>query len=728
MLLWGPVWAFPAPAGAASPSAEVKFLPGLLLPPEPRLLSGRAWLITEGLDPRIYLDERGLKAGVGIEPRGQGFRLQAVGAGAAALIPYRNPAAKFSRTILISRDKGRLPFQCGPHLNVNPKDPDHIVVVMMDYNFPGIASYVSIDGGATWEGPHQLKISRGAITGVGDPVVAFDREGHAYAAHMSLDLKYFLVGRLIGAAAVFNIEVTRSPDGGFSWEETVTASPGFVVTQSLLAEGERPRGEVEVVLQDKPWLTVGPDPQDPDKDIIYLTYTSFIERWQLLWIDEVPVLDLVEEQSVIELVRSEDGGQTWSSPVQVSPRVRIRGKGEVPLRVVQGSQPLVAPDGTLYVAWFDSTDDGVWEGKAEIWVASSQDGGRTFSSPRLATTLLETGFSPRVASFRLWGTGFPQMAAGPEGEIYIAYTSRPPDNPEDEGDVFVVRSFDGGKTWERRVRVNDDDTGRMQFFPAISVAPDGTVHVIWGDMRDDPTELSYHIYWSSSKDRGKTWELNSRVSDFPSNPNFAFPYGRYIGDYFTVKATEDDVYIAWADSRLGQLGTYNQKIGFARKKLLPAPSIFISPPSGPAGRDVTIRGHNFQPDLDIFVEIGGVIVATGRTDEDGTFSLKLFIPVTGEGASTVAVKDISGNVATASFFTEFGFDSFRKELDKIEERLAKMEAASPLPSPGPGAGAETPEESAGTGTGINWLVIALASALGLALAALVLLRLYPRRR
>jgi len=688
-------------------------MPELLLPSQPELLSGQAWLMVTGQDPGLRLNYR-FGDGIGEPPE---VKMQAVGPAGAALIPYRSPAAKFSRTILLSRDTGRLPYQCGPHLAVHPKDPDHIVTVLMDYNFPGVVSYMSIDGGATWDGPHQPKIPRGEFTGVGDPAVAFDRNGNSYACQMSVRIDDFRLGNLVGSALVASIPVSYSTDGGTSWEETVLASRGGAEARAFLsAAEERLRGEVWVSFLDKPWISIGPNPEEPGKDIIYVTYTNFIDRWRLLWMDELPVLDIVEEQSVIEVVRSEDGGLTWSRPTQVSPRVYIRGEEGFVRRVVQGSQPIVASDGTLYVAWFDSTTDGVWRGVAEIWVASSKDKGRTFSQPRLADKFLEVGFRPRSASFRLWGTGFPQMAIGPEGEVYVVYSAYPSDNPEDGGDIFLVRSLDGGRTWERRVRVNDDETGRRQFFPAIAVDPEGTLRMIWGDTRDDPGELYYHIYYSYSKDGGQTWELNSRVSDFPSNPNFAFPRGRYIGDYFAIKATSEDVYITWADSRLGEVGGTNQKIGFARKRLMPVPSIFISPPSGPAGRDIIIQGHHFQPESEVFVEVGGVITATGRTAEDGTLSIPIFAPVSGEGARPVVVKDISGNVATASFFTEFGFDSFQKSISDLEGRLAEVgEQGVPATTEAPGEA-------------FAWQLGALVGALAGALGALAVVLYRTRAR
>ena len=696
----------PFAANAEEPLSGQRLTPELLVTPKPELLSGRPWLVLTGQDPALYVDPRIGGGGVWEPPE---VKLQAVGGGAAALIPYRDPAAKFSRTILLSRDVGRLPYQCWPNLAVHPKDPDHIVAVLVDYNFPGISSYVSIDAGATWEGPHQPRIPRGELTGVGDPAVVFDRKGNSYACQMSVRIDEFRLGNLVGSALVASIPVSYSTDGGVTWEETVLAAWGGVEARAFLpAAGERLAGEVWVSFKDKPWISVGPNTEKPDQDTIYVTYTNFIDRWELRWMDEIPVLTIVEEQSVIEVVCSEDGGLTWSRPVQVSPRVYMRGEEELLQRVVQGSQPMVAPDGTLYVAWFDSTTDGTWSGVGEIWVATSKDQGRTFDQPRLVDKFLEVGFWPRSASFRLWGTGFPQMAIGTEGEVYIAYVGHPSDNPEDGGDVFVVCSLDGGRTWQRRVRVNDDGSGRPQFFPSITVDPVGALHMIWGDTRNDPAELLYHIYYSCSEDQGETWELNSRVSDFPSNPNFAFPRGQYIGDCFAIKATKEDVYIAWADSRLGELGGLNQKIGFARKRLMPAASIYISPPSGPAGRDITINGHNFQPESEIFVEVGGVLTATGRTTEDGIFSIMIFAPISGEGARSVVVKDISGNVATASFYTEFGFDTLKQSVSNLEGRLVEVDEPGTTPEAKPESAAEFPW----------WLVIVLAAALAVTLSAL----------
>ncbi len=641
------------------------------------MLSGRMWLITSGLDPSLGIGLGGVKEA----PPGSagGSPAQQAGGGGSALVPYRDPSARFSRNILIPSDFSQSTFQTEPSIAIDPKDPDHILVGMIDYNFPNMVSYSSIDGGATWGGPDAAKYPRQDLGAAGDPIVAFDRNGTAYYAFISLDIEEYTVGPLLGSAIVSAISVSRSADGGLTWADPVHSSRSSLETTTLPSgQDGRPRGEIESDFLDKPWMAIGRHPDEPEKDVIYVAYTRFISTATIFWIDELPFLGNSELQTVIEFVKSEDGGLTWSDPLEVSPRARYTilfnpiTQEEVTQatnvrQVVQGPDVAVAPDGTVYVAWLDTTGDDSFEGVAEIYVRRSDDAGDSFETRRRASGFQEPGFRARNAVFRSWASAFPKLGVGANGEVYVLWVAIPTDDPEDDGDVFAVTSTDRGRTWDRRVIVNDDETSTFQFFPEVSVSPNGTLHAMWGDFRDDPIRVSYHIYYASSEDGGKTWTRNSRVTDFPSNPNKAFPGGRFIGDYFAIEATDDEVYMVWADARLGEFGPVNQKIAFARKRLMPSPAVFLSPPSGPAGKDIVVQGFNFQPDRNVFLEVAGVIVSTARTQDDGRFSAQIFVPISGQGAHSVRAIEESGNVATSSFFMDFGFDSLQDATDKLDE-------------------------------------------------------------
>ena len=669
-----------------------------LLGPASGVLSGQAWLMAAGGgDPgaaAVADADQLLGPGLGVEASSS--RTQAAGAGAP--VPFRDPGPAFSRNILVTRDFGQSPFQTEPHIEANPDDPEHLVLGVIDYAFPSMSAYVSFDGGERWEGPNQVPYLLKDLGAGGDPVVAFDREGNVYMNFISIGIDEFNLGPIEVAAQVSSIAVARSEDDGFTWPTQISSARSRVDTDGLETDRfGRLRGIVDLSFLDKPWMAIGPHPDEPETDVIYVTYTNFDISYEILYIGEIPNLLPTEMRTSIELVKSEDGGRTWTDPVAVSPVVR-RAYGERgddtgsagvfgTLRVVQGSQPEVTADGTVHVAWMDSTDDDSQEGIGEIQVASSSDAGETWSDPVVASVFNETEFRPRTTNFRFWASSFPQIASGPDGEVYIAYVGRPSDKPNDDGDVFLTKSFDGGRTWDRPQVLNDDDTDHLQMFPSIDTDPDGAVHAMWGDMRDDPAQIRYHVYYTRSDDQGETFgftneELglsvgDTRVTDFASNANYAFPFGRFIGDYFSITATEDDVHMAWPDARLGEFGPINQKIAVARTEAVDSPEIFISPPSGPGGQEVTLQGFSFQPDLGVFVQLGDSTISTLRTNLDGEFSARIYMPITSEGSQTITVFDESGNGASTSFFTEFGFGDIAELLEDLGQQIEAAGSSEP---------------------------------------------------
>jgi hypothetical protein len=694
-----------------------------LLEPVEKMLSAASWVMATGQDPRLFDIPTGGQArgvdwtGYGVVPGGA-----SAGAAKAPQVPFRSAAPAFSRNQIVSRQLGLFPLNTEPHIAVNPLDPEHLVLGVIDYNFPAMSSYVTFDGGETWEGPNQLRYFQEDFGAAGDPVVAFDRDGNVYMTSISLGFEEFRLGTLVSATEISSIVISKSEDDGLTWSDAVSTARSTVETTSFPDETGRERGEVVADFLDKPWIAVGPDPQDPERDIIYITYTEFKTRYTTLYADELPFLTSPITETTIRLIRSTDGGQTWSDPIGVSPTVfQAEGAGEeggggasAPTaqtddgeidpraqqegeaagteadQTVQGSQPAVMADGTVVVAYLDTTLDGVQEGLARIMVTLSADGGRTFSEPVQAGVFRELHFRPRNSFFRWWGAAFPQVSVGPDDEIYVAVTAKPGDKATDDGDVYLLRSLDKGVTWEAPVRVNADDTDRIQFFPAIDVSPDGALHAMWGDMRDDPQEARFHIYYSQSQDQGATWGFvdeqiglnvpETRVTDFPSNSLKGFPGGRFLGDYFALASTDEDVYLVWADTRLGEYAGPNQQIGFARRSAIAPPSLFLNPPNGDAGRDVAIQGFGFQPDSDITIDVGGITITNLRSNERGEFQTDVYMPVTGEGARNVTAYDETGNTATASFFTEFGFDSIARELTELRDDLGTSGAAPAPPS------------------------------------------------
>lgn len=161
-------------------------------------------------------------------------------------------------------------------------------------------------------------------------------------------------------------------------------------------------------------------------------------------------------RSRLYLSRSTDGGQTWADPVELSGQSQS----------VFG-QRLVRSGGRLLLVWEDTRT-----GRNRIYAVSSADGGATWTSPTRVDHLPEDLVTDAVG---------PVVAMSPAGEVFVAWH----DNRYGRDDIFVGRSADGGRTWERAdLRLDMDEPGTaVSRFPSLTMSTDGRIAVAWEDDR-----------------------------------------------------------------------------------------------------------------------------------------------------------------------------------------------------------------------------------------------------
>jgi hypothetical protein len=182
-----------------------------LLDPVKDMMSASSWIMATGQDPRLIDYPTGSQArGVdwtqfGVVP-GSGINR---GGSYQPQVPYRSAAPAFSRNQIVSRQLGLFPLNTEPHLAVNPNDPEHLVLGTIDYNFPSMSSYVSFDGGETWEGPIQIRYFQEDFGAAGDPVLAFDRDGNVYMISISVGLEEFRLGTLVSLTGGRRLHLER---------------------------------------------------------------------------------------------------------------------------------------------------------------------------------------------------------------------------------------------------------------------------------------------------------------------------------------------------------------------------------------------------------------------------------------------------------------------------------------------------------------------------------------
>src|SRR5262249_15541496 len=120
-----------------------------------------------------------------------------------------------------------------------------------------------------------------------------------------------------GATPLAGVSVSTSTDGGVTWGDPVFAAAKDATLHFL----------------DKDWMAI--DPANPNN--VYVSYTDFGN------FNSDPACPN-DFPTSIELVRSTDGGLTWSSPVVLDSISGVTSFG-------QGSQVVVGPAGEVNVAW-----------------------------------------------------------------------------------------------------------------------------------------------------------------------------------------------------------------------------------------------------------------------------------------------------------------------------------------------------------------------------------------
>ena len=368
-----------------------------------------------------------------------------------------------------------------------------------DINPYGLSSYaISKDGGVSFS--YQQLPEADSELNLGDGVVAFGPGGELYYSEIAA-----------GPDGVF-IGVCRALDG-VNFRTISNASTTAVNTKDF---------------QDKPWIAVDKSPASPFKGNVYVSWTDFTHN----------------KGAFINVAASTNSANSFHQPVAVSPK----SGGQL----VQGSFPAVAPNGDLYVAYFDG---GLNSGG--IRIVKSTDGGATFSTPR--TVAIFNPIGPMTGCESVRTNSFPSMSIDGSGNIHIVFNAQTVTPGPDRSDIYYVRSTDGGATFTAPVRVNDDQTSTSQYFPSVVATSSGTIGIKWCDRRNDPiNDALTDVYMAISTTDGASFGPNFRITDNnwtygPVEPEL--DYG-YHGDYDGIATDGTNFYLSWSDERGGDPDAY----------------------------------------------------------------------------------------------------------------------------------------------------------------------------
>ena len=512
-----------------------------------------------------------------------------------------------------------------PAASVAPNNPLHMAAGANDYcpvqttgdSWTGF--YYSSTGGASWvnslvpgyptdtsdEG--QASPLHGLVSGAGDPVQAWDNQGHLYFGGIAFNR---------ASKTNASIWVAR-----YNWP-TVATVPDYEFTTIVSRGTPTPffRGHFE----DKVLLEVDKGANSPFAGNVYVCWARFVSGGN----------------NFIELATSTDGGRTFRTQ-KISDNVHGN----------QFCDIAVTRNGTVFVAWrqFEFNPQSAQaQDNAVAWVKST-NGGRTFTKPAVARPFLHWDLtdhfgapefagrvrhdSCRAADYTLGACRAPEPAfhardcgdgalactsgyvfarsasqvritadptpSGNPNAAYVVYDASVPGSQTPTGtsygsieagvgsqaSIYFIKTTNGGQTWSAPARIDPQAVGH-QFFPDID-ADSGRLHAVWQDSRTDcaagpPTTPSggdfrtvpfsnrwvaanppgsercgsgpnqgLHAVHARSTTDGASWTstIVSTAATMPQYEQFGNRDVPFFGDYNYVDAAAGSVLMNWTDER-----------------------------------------------------------------------------------------------------------------------------------------------------------------------------------
>lgn len=373
----------------------------------------------------------------------------------------------------------------------------------------GCALQVSGDGGRGWLPTNPVPHLPSGAEKCYAPEVAFDADG----------VLYFLFIGLQGAGnEPMGAFLTTSSDRGqtFSAPRQILGPLNFSVRMAV-------------------------DPTMGDAGRIHLTWLQATS--------DPPLGGFGPPPNPILAAHSDDGGKTFSEPVQVSDVNRER---------VVAPALALGPDHAVYVGYYDLGRDAVdyqglegptWKGTWTLVMASSSDGGQGFGPG----VVVDDQVTPHERVMLIFTMPPPALVAD-DGNLCVAWT----DARNGDADAVARCSFDRGDGWHELRRLNDDAVGNgiSQYLPRLALSPDGRLDAVFYDRRSNVENLANDVYYTYSTDGGRSFAANVRLNRRGFDSRIGQEYlvasaqGQVeFGSRLGLLARTDSALTAWTDTR-----------------------------------------------------------------------------------------------------------------------------------------------------------------------------------
>ncbi len=419
-----------------------------------------------------------------------------------------------------------------PHVAVDPTNPQHLVGSFQqdrwnDGGSNGLTNVVSTDGGATWKlagAQPKFSICSGAAAGSAgfldratDPWVSISSDGKvAYSISDSFNAD----GPGFGGAS--SIVISRSTDGGVTWQAPVTAELDTSVT----------------VLNDKESVTA--DPLAAGN--AYAVWDRLVSPSSHANPSSFPVTPAFRGPALFS--KTTDGGVTWSQGrVVFDPGEKNQTIGNQVVVPTAGAAKGQLIDGFNLILTKGGKGNHQRESES-VAIIRSTDGGATWSAPTIVSPMSVAEVSIAGKPVRTADV-LPEFAAGPEGNLYAVWQDAR-FSTTGHAKVAFSMSTDGGSTWSAPIRIDLAPGDAPAFTPQVHVASDGTVGVSYYDLENATAAKpgltdAFLVHCHSACAKAASWTAGgeTRVSTSGSFDMTTAPVARgfFVGDYEGLTAS-----------------------------------------------------------------------------------------------------------------------------------------------------------------------------------------------